>query len=809
MGALLKWVAALCEHRKLDLIRRVAIAVALGGSVYLFARAVHEHYPIQHWLFWSYAKMWGWCLLFSGACFGAGTLVVNPMLPKGFPLRERLVFTMPAGCIAFFYAVFLGGLAHLFTPVFAVVMPIVLVAAGALPAYRLLRPPVRHVRAARRRGVEARPAWHLPAGLFGALGIGALYFAILSPENIAFDSHFYHLGIAQQYVADGAIVRSPEGWWMIAIPHLSSVLYTWSLLLPGLNGFERVVCAAHVEFTIFVWTLLSIPTLVRWLAPGAKGRMSWVAMFLFPGLLLYDSHLSAAADHITAFWAIPIYLAFRRAYRELDPRYAALVALLLGGAFLTKYQAFYLIFPVLVLIARTAWLLARGVIRKRKGEAAIRFAAPLLGLATAAGVGLAITSAHWLKNWVFYGDPLFPYLAAVLRPEGHVPEVDRLYREWQVWQFTPWVFPGTVKERLMEGMKVMATFSFEPHNFPRFHGKVPVFGSLFSLSVLVLPFLKRTKRIWPLVIAAHLGVFLWFWTFPFDRYLQILLPWMAAATAATLSLAWRTDALARGAVAALIAAQVIWGGDVYFIPAHAMTKQSPAITTSKLLGEGYKKRYEERFELGQLFQIGEVLPEDATVLLHEHNPRLGLWRPVVADGAGWQFGIRYELLAGPRDVHALFRRLGVTHILTRRQASRMWDAIGADLQFFEYVERWAKPGKKMGAFSIFELAKEPPPSTDTRYAAYLGCGRFYQPGLYEVEDLFVREVGKADFERIPAPTPVPRDRKQLPAWLAKATFLVTGDGCRYNAPKGELDNFELLAKRKREKLYVRKSAPPQ
>lgn len=803
MGSLLERVAALRAHPKVDLGRRAAITLMLGAALYLFGKQVHEHYPIQHWLFWSYAKLWGWCLLFGAACFSAGTLVVSWLLPKGFPLRERLVFTLPAGVLMFFYALFLGGLCHLFSPVFAVVMPIGLVAAGALPTYRSLRPFFRHLRAARRRGVAPLVWWHYPAGLLGLLGVGALYFAILSPDNIAFDSHFYHLGIAQQYAADKAILRSPEAWWTLAIPHLASVLYTWSFLLPGLNGFERIVGAAHLEFVIFLWTLLAIPTLVRWLAPGARGRMTWVAMFLFPGILLYDSHLSAAADHITAFWAIPIYLAFRRAYRDLEPRYTALVALLLGGAFLTKYQAFYLILPVLVLIGRTVWLMARGALRKRKGDPTVRLSAPLVGLATAAGVGLAITGAHWLKNWVFYGDPLFPYLAGVLHPRGHVPEVDRLYREWQQWQFTPWVFPGTTQERLLEGLKVMGTFSFKPHDFPRFHGKVPIFGSLFTLSLLLLPFLERTKRIWPLVIATQLGVFLWFWTFPFDRYLQILLPWMAAATAATFSLAWRTDVVARAAVVVLIAAQVIWGGDVYFIPAHAMTKQSPAITTSKLLGEGYKKRYEERYELGQLHKIGAVLPKDATVLLHEHNPRLGLWRRVVSDGAGWQFGIRYELLGGPREVHELFQRFGVTHILTRRQTSRMWDAIGADLQFFEYVERWAKPGKKMGTFSIFEPAKEPPPATGTRYAAYLGCGRFYQPGLYEVKDLFVREAGKTDFERISAPKPVPRDRKQLPAWLDEATFLITGDGCRYNAPKDQLKRFTLLAKRKREKLYIR------
>jgi hypothetical protein len=636
--------------------------------------------------------------------------------------------------------------------------------------------------------------------MFGIACTGALYFAILSPRNIAFDAHFYHLGIAQQYVAEGAITRSPESWWVMAIPHLSSVLYTWSMLLPGLNDFEHLVCSAHLEFTLFVWTLLSIPTLVRWLAPGCKGRLSWVAVYLFPGIMLYDSLLSTASDHITAFWAVPIFLAFRRAWTALDWRDAALFGLMLSGAILTKYQAFYFAFTVIALTLRALWLLGKDAVKRRVFAHRV-----LTGLVVAGGVTLLATSAHWVKNWVFYGDPLFPYLARWLHPEGHAPDVARLFAEWNEWQMARWRFEGTTAERLVQGAKVLFTFSIEHHDFPQRHGKAPVFGSLFTLTtVLVLPFLRRTKRTWGLVIATHAGIFFWFWTLPVDRYLQLLLPWMAASTAAAFALAWREGIPARLGVIALSVFQVFWGGDVYFFPAHAMTKQSPAVTTTKLLAAGHKKKYEGRFTLGRLFQIGRALPKDAVVLLHEHNPRLGLKRPVISDGAGWQLGIRYELLAGPRAVHEMLKRFGVTHIVSRRKKSRMWDGIGGDLQFFEYLERYAKPVKSFGGFTLFEIATEPPPETGTRYVAYLGCGRFYQPGLYEVRQLHVREKGKPKFDRIPAPTKVPRNPRQLGPLLKKATFVVTGQRCRYNAPKGMLKDFELLAKRKRETLFIRK-----
>src|SRR6185369_3398562 len=72
-----------------------------------------------------------------------------------------------------------------------------------------------------------------------------------------------------------------------------------------------------------------------------------------------------------------------------------------------------------------------------------------------------------------------------------------------------------------------------------------------------------------LFAATHLGVFVWYWTHHQDRYLQAALPWMAAATAAVLALVWRQGVGPRVAMGALVALQIVWGLDVYFMPAHA------------------------------------------------------------------------------------------------------------------------------------------------------------------------------------------------------------------------------------------------
>jgi len=43
---------------------------------------------------------------------------------------------------------------------------------------------------------------------------------------------------------------------------------------------------------------------------------------------------------------------------------------------------------------------------------------------------------------------------------------------------------------IKESLKVLLTYSFEPNDWTAFHGKVPVFGSLFTLLLFCLPFLR-------------------------------------------------------------------------------------------------------------------------------------------------------------------------------------------------------------------------------------------------------------------------------------------------------------------------------
>ena len=226
--------------------------------------------------------------------------------------------------------------------------------ARPLPAAYLLR--ARRHFPLRRAGprMRRRPPAPYAAYAFGLLGLTIVYLTIMVPENAAFDSLTYHLPIAEHFAAGGRVGKFVEGWVAGVIPHLASWLYTWPFTLRSVNLFGHVELAAHIEFALFVVTVFSISLLVEAVL-RRRARGAWAVIFLFPGLFLYDSSLSLAADHVLAFWAVPLALAVRRVLaRPTATGPAVLLGLMVAGAALTKYQAVSLVFPALAVLAAVA-----------------------------------------------------------------------------------------------------------------------------------------------------------------------------------------------------------------------------------------------------------------------------------------------------------------------------------------------------------------------------------------------------------------------------------------------------------------------
>lgn len=790
-------------RRYLATLRRWALPVPLLGGIAIFAYLLNGHIAIENWLFWRFAVYWLVAAVFSLACVASGMAVLRALRIRDLDIAEELVLGFASGLLLFGLVLYAGGFLGVLRPWFFVAVPLVLIALGIVGLVRricLLR--------LSSQVLGTRPvkllAWQLPFLFFGFLSLVAIYFACITPDNVSFDSRFYHLSLSEHYVVQGAIRATPEGWWAAAVPHMASVLYMWAFGLPTTILFDRIELAMHLEYTIFLWTLAGLPCLVRRLVPGASTGWVWAVTFLFPGLFLYDSSLSLSADHITAFWGVPVFITLLMALRDLRPNTCALLAVMLAGATLTKYQAVYFLpFPALAMLGRGLWLLWRdrqGGLRGLSRSHGWR--GPMVVLLTVA----ALTTPHWLKNWVFYGDPLYPFLHKHFNDHPWTPDSAYLLannsmidKAWQT------LLPPM--DKLRETLPILATFSFKPHDYagsPSFHDKLPVFGSLFTLLALCLPFVPARARLWGLFLAVHMGVFVWYWTYHVDRYLQVLLPWMVAATASVLILVWRSGWPSRVALSLLVTLQLAWGSDVYFFPTHAMVG-SPIKATMDLVISSFRGRFTERFNIYQPYtSIGNDLPKDAKVYLRKIAIHLGIARMTVSDYGG--FGISLGRLKSLQEINQFLRGMGVTHVMWTGDNANgdWWDNLSADLIFYRLARRNTEHLSQRGIYSVAALGPAPPGSTENdEKVLYLGCPNgLYRPGVYQRTQL-VRYPGQSE----PSPEPVkvvPPTEDKISALLGEVAYIVHASSCQSSLPAAVHSQFEQVARRDSMTYWLRR-----
>ncbi|MDC0741020.1 hypothetical protein [Polyangium mundeleinium] len=778
-------------------LRGALATTMLVAGIALFGWVVHRHYPIPKWLFWRYAGYWLGALVVGTASYGIGHVLVERVFRLRLPLLEHAVFSFVLGIFGFETTMCLVGAAQGYRKPAFYAVPLVLLAAVALP----LRRHVAHVRRVLARTARTRPAlgWSTLATVFGVLGLGMVYFLVLTPHNIQFDARWKHMAIAENWVAHGGLYPAAEGWVFSARPHFTSYLYAWAFLAPG-RLFDKMVLSAHLEFLIFVvTTVLGIPALVRRLVPKADPRWVWAARFVFPGVFLYDSSLSGGADHAGAMYAIPIALCLFRVLRDFDPRFVVLLGLFIGGAGITKETIVMMlgVAPLLLVGGKIVVVLVQSLRGKATPELRRR---ALLSPLLLAAAGLVATSPLWLKNFLFYGDPVYPVFSKYLH--AHPLTDQALYRfkygyaEGLLWK------PTRDLKGLRETLQALFTWSFSPNDWPKFHRTVPVIGSLFTLLLACLPFLKNTKRLWILVFWIHLGIFGWYSIHHQDRYLQGLMPLMAAVTVAIALSLWRSFGVAaRGALGMLVGLQLIWGGDVYFIQTHGFVK-TPLKSAIDLLSAGFEKKYDDRFDIQDGWQdVGNATPKGSRLLVHiflSHHFQLGTNRETILDMYLFQYGIEYGAAKTPEGVRQMVKDLGATHVFVApdKKADGM-NSIAADILFWDFV-RYLTDRKSVNEGVLGGVPDKPidVPFRDT--VAVLSCSAKAPPnGLYKLSDLRTLPYGP-DNRRFGKPLRAANNKDVAAAFLPMAEFVVVEDTCYdpKSLPPDISRSYDLLVERR-------------
>jgi hypothetical protein len=623
--------------------------LALGGAAVLLDK-LGAVYAVQDWLFWPIALLWLYNVLLLTACFSAGYLALTRVLRLALSPLDTVAFGIPVGVVVFCLFMYLLGALGMFHAGAAFALAGGLIAIGAVPLYRFARGAVSTWRTP--TGTRSVMAWVvLP---FGVICLALVYFPLITPEALNFDSTWYHLTVAQDYAREGRLIRF-DGDYMRSMPQLTALIHTWGWVLPMPGLTQRWTMPLHTEFFILLSTLVGVAAAVRYLTEPMHVRFSWVGFFLFPSIFVYDKNIGGSADHFVALFVPTMYLAAARA-RRLDPRYLTLFAILAGGAILTKYQALYLVGSCGMLLAwgwigrLRGWLTRRPRQQGGWSDRQAVFWGPLLVV----GVALAVIAPHFIKNLVDHGNPVYPFAQDLF---GGYPTLKNA--AWEVTYhlvddaFRP---RGSLGHRLLDSLEVLVTFSVTP--FYSFTKKWPDFGSLFTLSLLLLPWIRRPGRLVAAAGVGSLAIFVWAMTYRVDRNLQAAVPLLAAATTATIVRAWTLGILARIGTGVLVAAQVVWGGDALFYSQSDRLQDAMALVTSGFRGtERQRDGYRSGFR-----KLDEELPPDATVLIRPMPVSLGINRRVVLDQPANQALISYAGIGGGAALRDYYERLGITHV---------------------------------------------------------------------------------------------------------------------------------------------------
>ena len=706
-------------RRILEFFRSLAVTlIALAGAAF-FLDFVDQYYPLKEWLFFRYAATWIYSLAFLFSSLSAGWRMCRRLLPSPMPHAERLVLSVSVGVLAFFGGIFLAGCFDLYGTLFFFAWPLLLISYGGPQFILDHMNPRDGTRKPDWRSLLPQTRLQILALALLSLGILAVYLQVMMPMNLGADSYCYHEPIAESYVAAGGIRRFNEGWYAGAYPQLASFLYAWAYQAPG-TLFDHILLCMHVEFVLFVATLLGASVFAARLLRRDRLPYAAAAVFLFPKLFIYDSNLNGGADHTLAFFCTALAIAMLRLGRRFKAEEAVFAGLMAGAAIMTKYQAVSAFVPAALLVLFL-------IIRTRRLTPALVWGS----------TALACSSPHWLKNWIYYHDPLYPFLHNYLHSTPfHKGAATLLSNVFWVQSF---MVSGSTTHKLVTTLEALATFSFLPNDWG-FHGKWPEFGSLFTLLLPALLVLRATRRIWITIIGIHLGIAIWYLISHQDRYLQCLVPSMAAVTAAGLALAWARGLLARVSVALLVGVQIIWSTDAYFIPAHAMLGESPIRSLTSYLSAGYRREYEPRYHFGASAEdFGKRLPKGAKILLHLYNTHLGLGAEFTNDAAGWQGGIEYLETDSPKNTANLLRSYGVTHIAwASNQTGMAPSEVAREIVFTRMIHEYIHKDEPVNNWKLGVMndkARQDASAQSRTKIAWLTCDASPALGIYTPQGL--------------------------------------------------------------------------
>ncbi|HYJ10195.1 MAG TPA: hypothetical protein VEX18_14330, partial [Polyangiaceae bacterium] len=672
---------------------------------------------------------------------------------RELPTLERLLQSMMLGLTSFVLALYLGGFAHVLKPWLATLIPLTFLVVGAgdgralwseLLAWRASIPQPKAL---------PRVLGSLAVGA-GAVALCFMYLQALDPSAINFDATWYHFPIAQDYAREGAIVPFP-GENHRAYPHLTSMLHTWALLVPGLPlKPQHWMLSLHLEYSIVVWRVVASAALARWLLGGRDVRGLWAGFFLFPSVFIYDQSIGGSADHFLGFFAVPVALAAARALVKFDVRWGVLLGVAIGGHLLVKYQAMFLFAALSAVVAlRVVYLIARRIWRSKLNLLDAddpEWRALGAGLLVIALTTVVVSAPHFAKNAVFYNNPVYPFAQSIFTASYPKSEPG-YYKELPL----PGAFDTKLSglQRQLWSARQIFEYSFETSN-RNLTNKRPYMGALFSLLLPCAVLVAQRRRLAFVLLLALPCFLIWANAAANDRYLLSFYDLCIGATLALLVGIWDLGWAARAGLVPLVALQLVWGGDAMLFYGRKELEAG-----LDLIGAGYAGKYDEhRFGgKGAQQQITQATPKNAVILARNYKGLLGLDRTVLSDIRTAQDYIDYSHLKDTREFYELLKRRGVTHLLYPK-GQRRPERWNNTILFTELFVRHAEKQQRFGKLSLARLPQQAPPAS-APYLVLVSNIRGYSDGVYRLEQLDIDQR----FPTLFTPAPKPLHRLNDPA----------------------------------------------
>jgi hypothetical protein len=678
---------------------------------------------------------------------------------------------------------FVAGFLGLFCSTFAVVWPLIMLVGGTwIARHRLssLRAWLERERNAR----KPLDGFGVVATVVGIFAVGLIYLQNFSPSSITYDAAWTHLTIAQDYAREGRIVPFLADWPK-NLPHLGSLINTWSFLVPGLDPpAAKYMMALHTEFVFFLWTLVSVAAVMQRLGGWRAG--GWTSVFLFPAIFVCDHCLGGGADHFVAFFAPPMFLALLETVETRETRWWVQLAVVTSGAVLTKMQAAQMAIPAMVILAA---VLLRDVVQRLRGKDDRPWKPLWLGPLLATATAFVLTAPHFVKNLVYFRNPLFPFGQSVFTQSTPTISDAPLLANYMLRNW------GMHPAHTLWGQ--VEAFAIALITFPC-HPSAPESGTLFAVGLVLVPFLPNARRLWLGVLFACGSLAVWNLSYPQGRNLQGILPIVAAVTGASLIKAARLGWLARISLGVLVGVQVIAGFDNFFANPDRI---NDAVS---LIRSGHNDRAQSRFDDYQrhFIALGHSLPRDAVVLLHTMHTNLGIDRTILHDGMGFQSLIDARTFYNARDYYLRLKELGVTHIVYEPDAAaahtRQEEAI-----FAAFALPNRENGRSFGGMRVFPLPPAPP-SEEPRYEVFVkGLGE-QDDGLYAIADLGTLEDMPREFRSRHAPA-TPLGSRSTPELVSAARVALLGRGTSIDSDARKVldERFSLFATHTDFSVFVR------